>query len=91
MASGELPWSDTDKKGRPRLRDCRPSLLALRLEQPGSGDGSIDAVRVTLEAVIDPQGRSVRPAQISHWLGERLGIGLAVGRQQRRALLLGAC
>jgi radical SAM family uncharacterized protein/radical SAM-linked protein len=91
LASGELPWSDTDKKGRPRLRDCRPSLLALRLEQPGSGDGSIDAVRLMLEAVIDPQGRSVRPAQISHWLGERLGIGLAVARQQRRALLLGAC
>jgi radical SAM-linked protein len=91
LASDELPWSDTDKKGRPRQRDCRPSLLALRLEQPGAGDASIGAVRVALEAEIDPQGRSIRPAQISHWLGERLGINLAVARQQRRALLLGAC
>jgi len=31
LQSATLPWRDSDKKGRPRERDCRPCLIALEL------------------------------------------------------------
>jgi radical SAM family uncharacterized protein len=34
LGASALPWRDTDKKGRPRERDCRPYLLALALLDP---------------------------------------------------------
>ena len=64
MACEQLIWHDTDKKGRPRQRDCRPALRNLQpLCEP-----SHDRIRLRLEAEVDPMGRSLRPAQIQHWL-----------------------
>ncbi len=88
--SPSLIWQDTDKKGRPRERDCRPFLAALALEE-GPDPGQGDAVRLALEARIDPQGRSLRPEFLRHWLSERLATPLELGRIERSALLLAPC
>jgi radical SAM-linked protein len=83
-------WEDTDKKGRPRQRDCRPFLLHLALEE-GPDPRRGGAVRLALQARIDPQGRSLRPEFLRQWLAESLATPLALGRFERRALLLAAC
>ena len=44
-----------------------------------------------LEAAVDPQGRSLRPEHLRHWLGETLGQRLVLGAVQRRRLWLDAC
>ena len=72
MAADQLIWHDTDKKGRPRERDCRPALLQLVLVGPAEGQ----RVRLRLEATVDPMGRSIRPSQIQHWLEAQLGAPL---------------
>lgn len=91
MAASTLSWHDTDKKGRPRQRDCRPALLDLRLS-PGDGDGDdaepLEQVLLTLAAVVDGAGRSLRPDQLAHWLGHELGRPVQCGHQCRTALLL---
>jgi radical SAM-linked protein len=90
LAAPSLPWHDTDKKGRPRQRDCRPYLLELALvEGPEAARGG--AVHLDLRARIDPQGRSLRPEFLRHWLEESLVRPLLLGRIERRALLLAAC
>ena len=86
-----LHWSDTDKKGRPRERDCRPSLLAVHLA--GVAATAVDptplrSVELQLEAAVDGAGRSLRPNQLAHWLEERLGERLQLGRQCRIGLVL---
>ena len=86
LAAESLEWSDTDKKGRPRQRDCRPALANLRLQGWQAG-----RVTLQLEATIDPAGRSLRPEQLRHWLSERLGQRLALGALCREALLLQPC
>lgn len=81
LAADTLNWHDHDKKGRPRQRECRPYLLDLRLIAGPSVPGAPEpwaaaaeaAVELALEAAIDPQGRSLRPEQVAHWLGELLG------------------
>lgn len=78
----QLIWHDTDKKGRPRERDCRSSLLSL---EASSGT---DGITVHLHASIDEMGRSIKPAQIQHWLQEHLGGPLQVDHVQRTALQL---
>ena len=86
MESGQLMWHDTDKKGRPRERDCRPSLLDLRC-QPCNGVGA-PVADLELHAAIDAMGRSLKPSQIQHWLQEQLNQDLQMERVQRLALLL---
>ncbi len=83
LAAPSLIWQDTDKKGRPRQRDCREALLGLgfTLEPGGS-------VLLELDAAIDPSGRSLRPEQLQHWLAEQLDRPLHLGRLRRQALLL---
>jgi radical SAM family uncharacterized protein/radical SAM-linked protein len=81
LAADRLLWHDTDKKGRPRQWDGRPSLLGLQWREG----------RVLLEAAIDPQGRSLKPEQIRTWLAERLGQSLVLKGVRRDALLLRAC
>jgi radical SAM family uncharacterized protein/radical SAM-linked protein len=81
LAADRLLWHDTDKKGRPRQWDGRPSLLGLQW-----CDG-----RVLLEAAIDPQGRSLKPEQIRTWLAERLRQSLVLHGVRRDALLLRPC
>jgi hypothetical protein len=44
-----------------------------------------------LEAAIDPQGRSLRPDQVAHWLAEALACPLAVDSVRRQRLRLKAC
>ncbi|MEX0588818.1 MAG: TIGR03936 family radical SAM-associated protein, partial [Cyanobium sp.] len=84
LAAESLIWEDTDKKGRPRSRDCRPSLLDLKLAEPGC-DGMVQA---SLWAAIDGTGRSLRPGQVQHWLAELLGQPLLLKALRRQALML---
>ena len=86
LAATELSWQDTDKKGRPRQRDCRPELVDLRRVAPWQD--SPDALVLELAAAIDGAGRSLRPSQVAQWLAEQLGHELALGSQCRTALLL---
>jgi radical SAM family uncharacterized protein/radical SAM-linked protein len=90
LAAPSLLWHDHDKKGRPRQRDCRPFLLHLELEA-GPDPRRGGAVRLALQARIDPQGRSLRPEFLRHWLAESLATPLELGRIERSALLLAAC
>ena len=87
MACEQLIWHDTDKKGRPRQRDCRPALRSL---QP-LGEPSDDRIRLRLEAEVDPMGRSLRPAQIQYWLSEQLGGPLELHALCRDELQLVQC
>ncbi|MEB3202568.1 MAG: TIGR03960 family B12-binding radical SAM protein, partial [Synechococcus sp.] len=84
LAAQVLAWQDTDKKGRPRSRDCRPFLLELRLAELFA-DG---AVALHLRAAIDASGRSLRPEQLQHWFAGLLGQPLALTSPSRQALLL---
>ncbi|MBM5809503.1 MAG: TIGR03960 family B12-binding radical SAM protein, partial [Cyanobacteria bacterium M_surface_9_m1_291] len=63
LAEPSLIWHDTDKKGRPRQRECRPDLLALSLldqvDAAGPVASQVGAVRLQLAAAINPQGRSI--------------------------------
>ena len=86
LAGDQLIWNDTDKKKRPRQRDCKPFLLDLTasdLDSPAS-----DGVVLQLHAAIDAMGRSLKPTQIHHWLSEQMGMELQLKQVQRRALLL---
>jgi radical SAM-linked protein len=89
LAAGSLLWHDTDKKGRPRRRECRPSLLDLRLlGGDGPGDAPLPAVQLALAAAVDGAGRSLRPDQLAHWLGAELRLPVCCGQQRRTALVL---
>jgi hypothetical protein len=90
MARPTLIWHDTDKKGRPRQRDCRPMLRSLALTEPGEG-GGLRFPSLRLVAAIDPQGRSLRPEQLEHWLTEALRQPPGLRRLCRTALQLQAC
>jgi hypothetical protein len=78
-----LIWHDTDKKGRPRSRDCRPFLLDLQM--PAASDSP---QLCSLWAAIDASGRSLRPEQVQHWIAERLGQSLVLKALRRQALVL---
>ena len=90
LAAPQLPWEDTDKKGRPRQRDCRPWLLSLAGQGGQEGEARLP-LQLQYSAAIDPQGRSLRPQQLLHWLGLELGVSLEPQLQRRRALRLRAC
>ena len=83
LAAEQLLWHDTDKKGRPRERDCRASLRQLTLEHL---EGEL--ARLQLEAAIDPAGRSLKPEQVRHWLEEHLGCNVLLRQQRREELIL---
>jgi radical SAM-linked protein len=83
LAAPELLWHDTDKKGRPRQRDCRPALMALELTAI-----TATSAELALQAAIDGAGRSLRPEQLRDWLAERLGQPLVLGHQCRQQLSL---
>ncbi len=90
-AASTLIWHDTDKKGRPRQRDCRPALLDLCLSL-GDGDGDdaepLEQVQLTLAAAVDGAGRSLRPDQLAHWVGHELGRPVHCAHQCRTAVVL---
>lgn len=83
LTAAELPWSDTDKKGRPRQRDCRPWIDELTLVTADD-----ESCRFRLGARIDSQGRSLRPEQVRVWLEARLGRPLQLRRVSRERLRL---
>ena len=85
LARDSLMWHDTDKKGRPRQRDCRSCLLALRRLESSATEATL-----VLEAAIDAQGRSLRPDQLQHWLAEALDLELRAHAMERTALRLHA-
>ena len=86
-AAESLIWHDTDKKGRPRQRDCRQALQDLEcLDSQDQG-----CARLRLRAEVDPIGRSIRPIQIQHWLTEHLQCRLSMDRLCRESLLLSQC
>ena len=86
-AAETLIWNDTDKKGRPRQRDCRPALRQLAIVDATE----TERVRLRLEAAVDPMGRSIRPSQIQHWLEQHLAMPLRLDRLRREALQLAEC
>jgi len=88
LATSSLIWHDTDKKGRPRQRDCRPDLLELAVVPAADATQPV-ALRALV--AIDPMGRSIRPQQIQHWLAQQLDVPLTLGAVRREALLLRAC
>ncbi|MEB3354478.1 MAG: TIGR03936 family radical SAM-associated protein, partial [Cyanobacteriota bacterium] len=91
QAAEELIWQDTDKKGRPRQRDCRPSLLDVHLTGPAAcvpPATALGSAELVLEAAVDEAGRSLRPSQLAHWLEERLLQPLQLGWQCRSCLVL---
>jgi radical SAM family uncharacterized protein/radical SAM-linked protein len=90
LAADLLIWQDTDKKGRARERDCRPALRNLHIlaSHTCGARARTGELVLQLEAAIDGAGRSLRPAQVAHWLAQHLGQGLAIGEQCRTALLL---
>ena len=93
VSQNELIWEDTDKKGRPRRRDLRGLLRELHLlhwtvASPGSGGCSVE---LELLAAIDPQGRSLKPAQLQLWLSHQLGSKLSLSRVRRVELTLVQC
>ena len=83
----QLIWHDTDKKGRPRQRDCRPAIRRLVCLSDGHGE----RIRLRLEASVDPMGRSVRPFQIQHWIEKQLSEPLTLKRLSRDGLQLSEC
>ncbi|MEI6830440.1 MAG: TIGR03936 family radical SAM-associated protein, partial [Synechococcaceae cyanobacterium ELA445] len=87
LQAPEWIWRDTDKKGRPRERDCRPYLLGLDLLAPVADAGAGGAT-LRFDAVIDPQGRSLRPEQLQQWFSQKLDQPLALGRLRRERLVL---
>jgi hypothetical protein len=82
LASEEWIWEDTDKKGRPRRRDCRPYLQSLELLEEGT------AVGLRYTAVVDPAGRSLRPEQLQHWCAEQLEQPVEMVSLRRESLQL---
>ena len=97
LAASELPWQDTDKKGRPRQRDYRQLLLDLRLLSPTAAAaaaaqvGQSAAVQITLASAITPQGLGLKPDHLCLWLGQQLGRTLRTDRHRRLALTLADC
>lgn len=83
LAAPDLPWKDTDKKGRPRQRDLRPLLKDLTLQ-----DQSGAAARLAVDVVIDANGRSLKPEQLETILAGCLGQELAITTLRRDWLYL---
>ncbi len=89
-----LIWHDTDKKGRPRHRDCRPSLVSLNIhnEVPKSIKiQQFNEIRLELETLIDSMGRSLKPTQIKFWIEEYFKHPATITDIRRDELLLFQC
>jgi radical SAM-linked protein len=84
LKAGEWIWEDTDKKGRPRSRDCRPYLQELCL----AATADPAAVSLAYTAEIDAAGRSLRPEQLQHWFSQQLAMPLNVVSLRRESLQL---
>jgi radical SAM family uncharacterized protein/radical SAM-linked protein len=81
-------WHDTDKKGRPRQRDCRPALRQVELRHHDPREGTVE---LALHTTIDAGGFGLRPEHLRSWLSEHLGRSLRLGWMRREALILRPC
>ena len=90
LSRDTLVWEDTDKKGRPRQRDCRPALETLEIVAPVN-EAAESGVTLECFAQIDDQGRSLKPAQLQHWLSEALEQPLSLYNVRRLELRLVRC
>jgi radical SAM-linked protein len=84
LKAGEWIWEDTDKKGRPRSRDCRPYLQDLCV----AATPDPAAVSLQYTAEIDAAGRSLRPEQLQHWFSQQLAMPLNMVSLRRESLQL---
>mgnify|MGYP000296550817 FL=1 len=94
IESKELIWHDTDKKGRPRQRNCRPELCSLEMqmgEEIKTGLLPFKTIRLQLNALIDPLGRSIKPKQVKEWLEKYIEHPLEISRVQRDEIKLLEC
>ncbi len=94
LKAKELIWRDTDKKGRPRQRNCRPELNSLTInDQINTPEEliTLKGVRLELNAFIDPLGRSIKPTQVKHWLEEYFEYPLAISHVHRDEIKLLQC
>jgi radical SAM-linked protein len=85
LNSSAWMWHDTDKKGRPRQRDCRPFLQSLSLD---AVEGMPETVELRYGALVDPAGRSLRPEQLQHWFSQQLDAELEMVSLRRESLQL---
>ena len=90
LSRDTLIWEDKDKKGRLRQRDCRPALVSLELVGPVAGEAT-EGMMMELLARIDHQGRSMKPAQLQHWLSEAMEQSLLLQNVRRLELRLVRC
>jgi len=65
-------------------------LRVLELVESSSGLGGCSA-ELELLAAVDPQGRSLKPAQVQLWLSQQLGLELSLSRVRRMELALLQC
>ena len=86
ISAPEWIWEDTDKKGRPRSRDCRPYLQSLELQPVPAPE--LEAMVLRYAAVIDPAGRSLRPEQLQQWFSQQLDTALELLTLRRESLQL---
>ncbi|MFM2123309.1 MAG: hypothetical protein RLZZ589_1746, partial [Cyanobacteriota bacterium] len=84
LAAESWIWHDTDKKGRPRQRDCRPFLQQLQLLPTDQST----PITLNYRALVDPTGRSLRPEQLQHWFATWLDVPLDLRQLRRLALHL---
>ena len=94
VQSDELIWQDKDKKGRPRKRNCRNELRSLHMNHAGNKTPELtnnQGIRLELNALIDPLGRSIKPLQIKHWLEIFLEQSLSISHVQRDEIKLLEC
>ena len=84
LAAESWIWHDTDKKGRPRQRDCRPFLQQLQVLPTDQST----PITLNYRALVDPTGRSLRPEQLQHWFATWLDVPLDLRQLRRLALHL---
>ncbi len=92
--SSELIWRDQDKKGRERVRDCKPGLRKLKIKGFLNPEANVImgfGIKCELEALINPLGQSIRPEQIRHWLTEQVNEPLKIKEVKREELQLFKC
>ncbi len=90
FSSEGLIWDDTDKKGKPRKRNCRSQLRSLQITLKRNDEAALP-IRLKLNTLVDPFGRSIKPLQIKHWIEESLGQPLIISRVQRDEIQLLEC
>ncbi len=90
----ELLWHDTDKKGRPRTRNCKSVLRNIKIQSPKSehtDQFGLNKVHLMLDALIDPLGRSLKPIQTQEWISKELELPLTMTTVKREELVLRKC